>query len=140
VAYTRSMMAFLLFNPEPANVLMVGLGGGSLAKFIYHHLPKTRVQAIEVNPRVVDIARQYFFLPPDDDRLSVIVTDGAAYLHDNQCAAEVVVVDGYDAESQVEALCTPQFYRDCARALTADGVLVVNLWGHDLRQSPEQGV
>src|SRR3954471_7487471 len=57
VAYTRSMMAFLLFNPAPVSVLMVGLGGGSLAKFIYHRLPGTRIVAIEVNPRVVDIAR-----------------------------------------------------------------------------------
>src|SRR3954470_5923290 len=107
VAYTRSMMAFLLFNPEPASVLMVGLGGGSLAKFIYHHLPDSRTIAIEVSQRVVDIARQYFFLPPEDDRMNVIVTDGAAYLHDNKAKADAIVVDGYDAESQVEALSTP---------------------------------
>jgi spermidine synthase len=131
VAYTRSMMAFLLFKPEPAQVLMVGLGGGSLTKFIHHYLPNTRTVAIEVNQRVVDIARQYFFLPPDDERLSVIVTDGAAYLQDNQVAADVIVVDGYDSECQVEELCTPAFYRDCARALNRDGMLVVNLWGGD---------
>ncbi len=131
VAYTRSMMAFLLFNPKPGSVLMVGLGGGSLTKFIYHRLPQARIAAIEVNPRVVEIARQYFFVPPDDDRLDVIVTDGAAYLHDNKLSAGVVVIDGYDAESQVEALCTPVFYRDCARALSEAGILVVNLWGGD---------
>jgi len=129
VSYTRSMMAFLLFNPAPANVLMVGLGGGSLAKFIYHQLPQTRTVAIEVNAQVVDIARQYFCVPPDDDRLEIIVTDGAAYLQDHKLAADVIVVDGYDAESQVEALSTPAFYRDCERALDAAGMLVVNLWG-----------
>ena len=131
VAYTRSMMAFLLFNPEPASVLMVGLGGGSLTKFIYHQVPAAHIVAVEVNQQVVDIARQYFFLPPDDERLSTIVTDGAAYLHDNQVVADVIVVDGYDAEAQVEALATPAFYRDCARALGPSGILVVNLWGGD---------
>ena len=131
VSYTRSMMAFLLFNPTPANVLMVGLGGGSLAKFIYHQLPQTRTVAIEVNAQVVDIARQYFCVPPDDHRLEIIVTDGAAYLQDHKLAADVIVVDGYDAESQVEALSTPAFYRDCERALDAAGMLVVNLWGGD---------
>jgi spermidine synthase len=109
VSYTRSMMAFLLFNPTPANVLMVGLGGGSLAKFIYHQLPQTRTVAIEVNAQVVDIARQYFCVPPDDDQLEIIVTDGAAYLQDHKLAADVIVVDGYDAESQVEALSTAAF-------------------------------
>jgi spermidine synthase len=131
VSYTRSMMAFLLFKPDPREVLMVGLGGGSLAKFIYHRLPGARTVAIEVNPRVVDVARQYFVVPPDDDRLHIIVTDGADYLHDNHFNADVIVIDGYDAESQAEALSTPAFYRDCARALGDDGMLVVNLWGGD---------
>ena len=70
-------------------------------------------------------------MPPDDDRLEIIVTDGAAYLQEHELAADVIVVDGYDAESQVEALSTPAFYRDCARALDAAGMLVVNLWGGD---------
>jgi spermidine synthase len=131
VSYTRSMMAFLLFKPEPADVLMVGLGGGSLAKFIYHQLPRTRTIAIEVNASVVDVARQYFCVPSDDERLEIVVTDGAAYLHDNEIDTDVIVVDGYDAESQVEALSTPVFYRDCARALGEAGILVVNLWGGD---------
>ena len=41
-AYTRKMMAFLLFNPAPKRIAMVGLGGGSLAKFCYRNLPKPR--------------------------------------------------------------------------------------------------
>ena len=131
VSYTRSMMAFLLFKPEPATVLMIGLGGGSIAKFIYHQLPRTRTIAIEVSSQVVDIARQYFCVPHNDDRLDIIATDGAAYVRDHAIGADVMVVDGYDAESQVEALCSPAFYRDCARALTDDGILVVNLWGGD---------
>jgi spermidine synthase len=117
VSYTRSMMAFLLFNPEPREILMVGLGGGSLAKFVYHQLPSARTVAVEVNPRVVDIARQYFMLPPDDQRLTIIVADGAEYVQRVVRKPDVIVIDGYDAESQVEALSTPSFYRDCARAL-----------------------
>ena len=131
ISYTRSMMAFLLFNPDPRDVLMIGLGGGSLAKYIYHHLPQSRSTAVEVNPRVVTVARQFFHVPPDDERLRVVVGDGAAYLADGPRQADAVIVDGYDAEAQVEALTTAAFYRDCARALGANGMLVVNLWGGD---------
>lgn len=131
ISYTRSMMAFLLFNPDPRKVLMVGLGGGSLAKFIYHQLPWTRIVAVEVNPRVVAVARQFFHVPQDDERLAVVIGDGTAYLGNNELAADVIMVDGYDAESQVEALSTPGFYRDCARVLGGSGMLVVNLWGGD---------
>src|SRR3970040_3128060 len=49
LAYTRSMMAFLLFRPPPRRVLMVGLGGGSLAKFIYHRIPDAVTEVIDVN-------------------------------------------------------------------------------------------
>ena len=40
-AYTRKMMAFLLFNPAPKRITMIGLGGGSLAKFCYRNLPRS---------------------------------------------------------------------------------------------------
>ena len=131
VSYTRSMMAFLLFNPDPGDILMVGLGGGSLAKFVYHRLPRARTVAIEVNPQVVAVARQFFLVPHDDDRLNIVVTDGAEYLQSDETHADVIVIDGYDSDSQVEALSTPVFYRDCARALGEAGILVVNLWGGD---------
>ncbi len=131
VVYTRSMMAFLLFNPAPRNVLMIGLGGGSLTKFVRHYIPEARVTAVEVNPQVVAIARQFFLLPQNDGCLNVMVGDGVEYVAREGLSADVLVVDGYDAESQVEALATLPFYRDCARVLGDDGILVVNLWGGD---------
>ena len=54
--YTRCMMAFLLFLPDPRDVLMIGLGGGSLAKFVYRQLRRSRVRAIECDARVVQAA------------------------------------------------------------------------------------
>ncbi len=131
IVYTRSMMAFLLFNPDPRKVLMVGLGGGSLAKFVYHRLPNAQTVAVEINPRVVAIARQFFYLPPDDERLQVVVGDGVTYLETARSKSDVIILDGYDAQAQVEALSTGVFYRSCARALSDSGVLVVNLWGGD---------
>ena len=80
LSYTRSMMAFLLFVPPPRKMLMIGLGGGSLAKFVYHRLPETVTTVVEVSPRVLAIARQYFNVPADDARFSVLIADGASYL------------------------------------------------------------
>ncbi len=131
LSYTRSMMAFLLFSPEPRTVLMIGLGGGSVTKFIYHYLPQTQIRVLEIDPRVVAIARQCFLVPPDDARLRITVGDGAEYMAQPGGAAEVIMVDGYDAEAHVEELATLQFYRHCRARLALGGVLVVNLWGGD---------
>lgn len=131
LSYTRSMMACLLFNPAPRTVLMVGLGGGSVAKFIHHHMPQTQIRVLEIDPRVVVIARQCFLVPPDDVQFRITVGDGAEHMAQSGAAADVIMVDGYDAESHVEELATREFYGDCRTRLAPGGVLVVNLWGGD---------
>jgi spermidine synthase len=131
LAYTRSMMACLLFNPEPTHFLMVGLGGGSLPKFVYHKLPAAQVTAIELNPQVVAAARAYFHLPPDDERLQVKIGEGGEYVATHPASADVLVVDGFDGVSLADSLVTQKFYDDCAAALGERGILAVNLWGSD---------
>jgi spermidine synthase len=131
LSYTRSMMGFLLFVPRPSEVLMIGLGGGSLAKFVYHRLPRTRTRAVEVSPRVAAIARQSFEVPADDERFEVVIGDGAEYVSRDDVHADVIFVDGYDGESYVEALASEQFYAACRQRLNAGGMVVVNLWGGD---------
>jgi spermidine synthase len=133
LAYTRSMMAFLLFNERPGRVLMIGMGGGSLAKFVYHRLPSAALDVVELNSRVVVIARQQFFVPPDDDRLRVHIGNGAEWVARTGPAVDVIAVDGFDGDAQVEELSTRAFYESCLNRLAPHGVLVVNLWGSDRR-------
>jgi spermidine synthase len=110
---------------------MVGLGGGSVAKYVYHHLPQARVRVLELDPQVVAIARQCFLVPPDEPRFEVIIGDGAEYMARADIAADIIMVDGYDAESHVEELATREFYGHCRERLLPGGMLVVNLWGGD---------
>jgi len=124
--YTRTMMGFLLFNPAPGHIGMIGLGGGSLAKFCYRQLPATQMTVLEINPYVIDL-RHEFQVPDDDARFQVIAADGALYLQTETPAFDVLLVDGFDHAGQSAALCTQRFYDDCFAALRADGVLVVNL-------------
>jgi spermidine synthase len=131
LSYTRSMMAFLLFVPVPAEVLMIGLGGGSLAKIVYHRLQGARTCVVEVNTHVLTIARQYFNVPSDGPRFQVVITDGADYVQRTDVSVDVLFVDGYEADAHVEALASKAFYKACRERLKPGGVLVVNLWGGD---------
>jgi len=128
---TRAMMAFLLFHATPRDMALIGLGGGSLAKFIHRHLQETRLTALEINPEVAKAARTYFQLPPDDERLHVQVGDGAAFVHGHPDSQDVLLVDGYDAQRIVEALASVDFYLACQAMLRPGGVAVFNLWGSD---------
>ena len=131
LTYTRGMMCFLLFNEQVREVVVVGLGGGSIPKYIHRHLPQTRVTTVELNPAVVAAARNQFHLPADDERLSTVLGDGAAYIRENPRSTEVLILDAYDSNGLAPELSSQEFYDSCAEALTADGILVVNLWGSD---------
>jgi spermidine synthase len=131
LAYTRAMMGFLLFHPDPGDILMIGLGGGSVAKFVYHRLPAAKTRVVEINPQVVVAARNHFFVPESDQRLQVDIGDGVEHVRNSPASCDVLMVDGYDDRSLVEALANQSFYDDCAAALKPGGVLVVNLWGSD---------
>jgi len=127
--YTRCMMAFLLFHPQPREALMIGLGGGSLAKYFHRFLRATRVRAVERDPRVLAAARVHFGLPPDDARLRVEIGDGAEALAPECC--DLLLVDGFDDGEQVPRLASSEFYDACYLALAAPGVLVVNYMSDD---------
>jgi len=128
VDYTRTMMGFLLLKRKPRHILMIGLGGGSLAKFCHQHLPETHITVIEINPLVIAL-RGEFQVPDDGARFRVIEADGANFVRDTDQLFDVVLVDGFDQQGQPAQLCSQHFYEDCSRVLQAPGVLVVNL--HD---------
>lgn len=132
LAYTRSMMAFLLFMPEPEKVLMIGLGGGSLLKFIHHYMPAVKSTVVEINPQVFTVAQSHFAVPPEDDRFRLEIADGSEYVPAHPASADVIMLDGYDENCLVESLTTQAFYDSCAEGLTENGILVVNLWGSDM--------
>lgn len=130
LSYTRSMLGFLLFAALPAKALMLGLGGGSLARFLYHRTQVKQLTAVEINSQVIAAARSFFQLPDDDARLQVIHADAAEYILEHP-DWDVILLDGFDSGCQVEALATQDFYDHCAMALSENGVLSVNLWGSD---------
>ncbi|KQY89235.1 hypothetical protein [Pelomonas sp. Root1444] len=126
LAYTRTMMAFLLFVPRPERLAMIGLGGGSLAKFCHRHLAETQIEVVEINPHVIAL-REQFQVPADGTRFRVRRGDGADFVRHTHDRLDVLLVDGFDHEGQPPALCSQAFYDDCRAALRADGLLAVNL-------------
>jgi len=132
LAYTREMMAGLLLRepPWPREALLIGLGAGSLAKFIYHQLPKTKITVVEINPQVEVVARLHFRLPDDPKRLRVVIGDGAEYMLKDGKQFDCILVDGFDKNARAGVLDTLPFYQACRARLSERGLLAVNLLGH----------
>lgn len=131
LTYSRGIMCFLLFKRDVQKVLVLGLGGGSIPKFIHHYLPDMQTRVVEINPEVIAVARSHFMLPDDDARLQVIEGDGARYLPENPGSADLLILDIFDGHGVPPELYSQPFFDSAADALAQDGMLAVNLWGSD---------
>ncbi|MBF0417838.1 MAG: fused MFS/spermidine synthase [Magnetococcales bacterium] len=135
--YTRRMMAGLLFSEaaagdEPFRVLMVGLGGGSVAKFLLHHFPACRMDVVEDDPRLPDLARRYFHLPRDV-RLNVICEDGASFLDRRESSTryDLILLDAFDQNGAAPGVYAEPMFDLAQGRLTPWGVLIVNVLRSD---------
>ena len=127
--YTRCMMAFLLFHPEPRRALMIGLGGGSLAKFFHRRLRGLHTHVVEYDERVIATARSLFHVPADDARLTIEHGDGVEALSPECC--DLLVVDGYEDETTPAAMVSQAFFDAAWCALEDPGVFVMNVMDDD---------
>ncbi len=127
VDYTRTMLAALRHVPEPRQIGIVGLGGGSQVKFLHRYLPTARLEVFEIDPAVLAL-RETFRIPPDDARLQVVLGDAALELPRRPSAYDLLLVDGYDPQGIPPALSTPGFYRACRASLREGGAVAVNLY------------
>jgi spermidine synthase len=134
LAYTRTMMGFLLFVPLPRRISLIGLGGGSLLKFCHRHLPQARLQVAELNPHVLAL-REAFMWPPEDELLRLHLADGADFVRQAHAACEVLLLDGFDPQGMPEALCSQGFFDEAMLSLDDGGLMVINLHAADPRMA-----
>jgi len=129
IRYTQKMMAFLLFQPRPQRLVLIGLGGGSLVKFCHRRLPGTRLTAVELDPDVIAF-RDAFLVPPDDERLQIVHGDGAEYIASADKGIDVLLVDAFDKTGFAPSLANREFFDNAYAKLAGKGVLVINLAGN----------
>lgn len=126
--YTQAMAGFLLFQPRPARIALIGLGGGSLLKFCHRQLPAAAFTAIEIDPDVIALG-EAFLLPPPSPLLRIVHADGCAWLAQEAAGIDALLIDAFDAHGFAPALASRDFLQCAWERLSAKGVLVINLAG-----------
>lgn len=146
LTYTQAMMAGILLNPQPKRVLIIGLGGGSLVKFLLYHFPECQIDVVEYRQDVVDVAKAFFRVPGNDPRLNIRVADGYLFVnelfYDGIASYDMILVDAYDHTGMAASVGVQAFFDACAGLLTDDGLMSINLWGtaKDLFQQTMQRI
>ncbi len=129
--YQQQMMAVGLCLPQPQRIVLLGLGAGALAKFCWRSCAPAQVVAVELAPGVVQVARQWFNLPEDDERLSVVMGDARDYITRAAApaTADWLMVDLYDSAARGPVYDDADFYAACFASLRQPGVAAFNLFG-----------
>jgi len=135
LAYTREMLTPLLMHDEhwPRRILSIGLGAGSLAKFIHRKLPHAHHTIVEIEPRVAAIAQSCFNLPRPDERMSLVLEDGLEFVERTDERWDLILLDAYDHDVKTGPFTSIEFYRKIKACLSDQGVLSINLFNRARR-------
>lgn len=133
LAYTQTMMAWLLLRDDAVKITQIGLGGGSLVRWIWAHLPNAKQTVVELNPYVTAMARMHFKLPDEDSRFRIVEGDGIDFAKENPESCEVLLLDAYGADGLDEGFLREDFFYAVKAMLLDDGVFVANWWSGDKR-------
>jgi spermidine synthase len=129
--YTQVVALTLLFCRHPKNITILGLGAGSLTKFFFYLCPKTKINTIEINPRVIDIAHQMFEVPFETKRHHIIESDAEIYIKQNKSKLQILISDIFDGYGIPRIFTQKKYFKLCSERLENNGLFIINLWGSD---------
>jgi spermidine synthase len=126
--YSDYLQLPLAYRAETKRILYLGLGGGSAPKRTWRDFPAVQIDAVELDPEVVDVAYEYFELPRDP-RLRVEVEDGRRFLATNEGPWDVIVVDAFYSDSIPFHMATREFLELAKSRLAPGGLVSANIIG-----------
>ncbi len=126
--YTRTMMAGFLVQPDVKRLLMIGFGGGQISNYLFERFPGIEIDAVDIDPEVIRLARKYFDVP-DDPRYRTHVADGRLFVEKaaGDQTWDMILLDAFRGVFVPFHLKTVEYYRTLLRHLSPRGVVVANL-------------
>ncbi|WP_157595901.1 spermidine synthase [Plesiocystis pacifica] len=124
--YSRTMMAGFLVNPKPKRFMMMGLGGGQISNYLFERFPGLEIDAVDIDPEVVRLARKYFGVP-DHPNYRTHVSDGRLFIEEAEQPWDQIMLDAFRGVFVPYHLKTREAYQACLDKLSPGGVVVANL-------------
>ena len=125
VEYVRHASLSLAFAQRHQRILVVGMGGGVFSNLLSRQLPDVTIDAVEIDPVVVEVAKTYFDVKASD-QYQIHVQDAAEYITQTKNRYDIILLDAYDSDGIPEHLMSKTFFHQVAKLLNNDGVVVAN--------------
>jgi len=128
--YTQAMSMAALFLESPKEILCIGLGGGTMPKFFYRLFTNAKLTILELNPKVIQIAKHFFKLPISK-RFNILQGDGVQYINEVDKKYDLLISDAFEDYGLPDEFCTISYFESCRNVLSEKGVFMINLFGSD---------
>ena len=124
--YSRYTSLGFAFRPDAKRILIIGLGGGSIPKKIQKEFPNIEIDAVEIDPEVIKMAKDFFNVK-ESNNLHLHAQDGRLFLTRTQNQYDIILLDAYFTDAMPFHLTTKQFFEVAQKKLTPNGIIVANL-------------
>ncbi len=121
------LMGILLFIDAPKNILLLGVGAGSLVHFLRFHFPASHITGIDLDAQLLQLAQRELLLPTADKNLSYVIADARQYIKDCDEQYDLIVVDIFDGSQTPQWVFSLEFTQKLQRCLNPRGALAYNL-------------
>lgn len=122
--YIKAMLLSVAFSPC-CDVLLLGLGGGSLVRALHFLNPATKITAVEIRPTVIELAFQHFSMPVSPN-IQIICNDAKDYIVNSTAKVDLIFVDLFWALKMDPLQTNRLFIEGCKRQLHSAGWLIIN--------------
>lgn len=134
LSYTELMMSFLLFQRHPDKILMFGLGGGDMVRYLHHILPKTSLKIVESDAAMIHVCQEYFLFPKASN-IEIAAHAAEKFMARTRHKYDTLLIDiCTQINTTPPVLLDTHFYELCHTRLRNDGIMVMNLITEDADQ------
>jgi spermidine synthase len=134
LSYSRHIMTALPVVEKPKRILIVGLGGACMQRYLHKLLPDATIETAELDPAIREVATTFFFFK-EDERQIVHMGDGRKFIEDSKDKYDIIFLDAFSAMSIPYALTTQEFLKAVKDHLAEGGVACANLWDEEANYS-----
>jgi spermidine synthase len=127
LSYARHIMTALPVIARTRRILIIGLGGACMQRYLYKLLPEATIETVELDGEIRSVAKNYFFFR-EDKRQIVHMGDGRKFIENVQDKYDIIFLDAFSATSIPYALTTQEFLTSVKSHLAEGGVACANLW------------
>ncbi len=124
--YSRYTSLGFTFRPDAKKMLIIGLGGGSIPKKVQKEFPHIEIDAVEIDPEVIKMAKDYFHVK-ESAQLRLHAQDGRLFMARVRQQYDIILLDAYFTDAMPFHLTTKQFFELAQKKLTPNGIIVANL-------------